>query len=169
MPRSNEKIATRRIMHHTHAIAMDFESALERFKEMSQEQGLRLTHQRLEILRELVAAKDHPSAETVFNRVRRRLPTISLDTVYRTLSTFDELGLIMRVPVTGDQGRFDADTSPHHHFVCSRCKSIYDFLWEDFDHLTLPSDSSSLGRVDDRRVVVRGVCQNCLAKTGSTM
>lgn len=146
----------------THAMAMDFDSALERFKVISQDKGLRLTHQRLEILRELVGAKDHPSAEMVFGRVRRRLPTISLDTVYRTLSTFDDLGIIMRVPVTGDQGRFDADTSPHHHFVCSRCKSIYDFMWREFDQLVLPDDSEALGRVDDRRVVVRGVCQECL-------
>ena len=145
------------------AVPMDFDSALERFKGISQEKGLRLTHQRLEILRELVAAKDHPSAETVFGRVRKRLPTISLDTVYRTLSTFDEVGLIMRVPVTGDQGRFDADTSPHHHFVCSRCKSIYDFLWDEFDCLELPENSKALGRVDDRRVVVRGVCEKCAA------
>uniref|UniRef100_A0A7C3WDD2 Transcriptional repressor n=1 Tax=Fundidesulfovibrio putealis TaxID=270496 RepID=A0A7C3WDD2_9BACT len=141
---------------------LDFDSALDRFKGISQENGLRLTHQRLEILRELVAAKDHPSAEMVFGRVRRRLPTISLDTVYRTLSTFDDLGLIMRVPVTGDQGRFDADTSPHHHFVCSQCKAIYDFFWDEFDALVLPTDSTALGRVEDRRVVVRGVCQRCL-------
>lgn len=150
----------------TESMAMDFDSALERFKAISQDKGLRLTHQRLEILRELVGAKDHPSAEMVFGRVRRRLPTISLDTVYRTLSTFDDLGLIMRVPVTGDQGRFDADTSPHHHFVCSRCKSIYDFFWEEFDQLVLPGDSEALGRVDDRRVVVRGVCQECLGGSG---
>lgn len=146
----------------TQAMAMDFDSALERFKTISLDKGLRLTHQRLEILRELVGAKDHPSAEMVFGRVRRRLPTISLDTVYRTLSTFDELGLIMRVPVTGDQGRFDADTSPHHHFVCSRCKAIYDFMWEEFDALSLPLHSESLGRADDRRVVLRGVCQHCV-------
>lgn len=147
----------------THDMGMDFDSALDKFKTISQDKGLRLTHQRLEILRELVGAKDHPSAETVFGRVRRRLPTISLDTVYRTLSTFDDLGLIMRVPVTGDQGRFDADTSPHHHFVCSRCRSIYDFLWDEFDQLVLPDDSESLGRVSDRRVVVRGVCHVCLS------
>ncbi len=145
------------------SMVMDFDSALEKFKAISQDKGLRLTHQRLEILRELVGAKAHPSAETVFGRVRRRLPTISLDTVYRTLSTFDELGIIMRVPVTGDQGRFDADTSPHHHFVCSRCKSIYDFMWNDFDQLILPDDSEALGRVDDRRVVVRGICHSCLS------
>lgn len=151
-------------MLHSQAMAMDFDSALERFKTISQDKGLRLTHQRLEILRELVGAKDHPSAEMVFGRVRRRLPTISLDTVYRTLSTFDELGLIMRVPVTGDQGRFDADTSPHHHFVCSRCKAIYDFFWDEFDRLTLPLDSEALGRADDRRVVVRGLCTHCMGE-----
>jgi Fur family peroxide stress response transcriptional regulator len=77
------------------------------------------------------------------------------------LATFDAIGLIMRVPVTGDQGRFDADTSPHHHFVCSKCKAIYDFMWEDFDHLKLPETSKSLGLADDRRVVVRGICRQC--------
>ena len=154
-------------MSHSSSIVMDFDAALDRFKDISQEKGLRLTHQRLEILRELVGAKDHPSAEVVFGRVRRRLPTISLDTVYRTLSTFDDLGLVMRVPVTGDQGRFDADTSPHHHFVCSRCKSIYDFLWSEFDELELPANSQSLGRTADRRVVVRGVCQACLDGHGA--
>lgn len=144
-------------------LTMDFDQALERFKEISQENGLRLTHQRLEILRELVAAKDHPSAEMVFGRVRKRLPTISLDTVYRTLATFDEYGLIMRVPVTGDQGRFDADTSPHHHFVCQQCKAIYDFMWSAFDNLELPESTESLGKPLDRRVVLRGVCANCLS------
>ena len=131
----------------TQPVVMDFDQALERFKGISQENGLRLTHQRLEILRELVGAKDHPSAEMVFGRVRKRLPTISLDTVYRTLATFDEYGLIMRVPVTGDQGRFDADTSPHHHFVCQNCKAIYDFLWSEFDRLRTAREHADPGKV----------------------
>ena len=146
------------------ARTMDFDDALERLKGISEEKGLRLTHQRLEILRQLVRAHDHPSAEMIFGRVRKKLPTISLDTIYRTLSTFAELGLIMRVPVTGDQGRFDAVTGPHHHFFCSSCNAIYDFTWDDFDCLELPDNSQSLGKALDRRVVVRGICEACLTQ-----
>jgi len=139
---------------------MDFDAALEKLKDISQEKGLRLTHQRLEILRQLVKSRDHPSAEAVFGRVRKKLPTLSLDTVYRTLSTFDELGLIRRVPVTGDQGRFDADLSPHHHFICSSCNTIHDFCWDVFDQLELPGDAQAFGQAGDRRGIVRGVCQH---------
>jgi len=61
------------------------------------EQGLRLTHQRLEIVREIAASDEHPRAETVFRHVRTRVPTVSLDTVYRTLGTLVDHGLVRQV------------------------------------------------------------------------
>ncbi|MBI4777261.1 MAG: transcriptional repressor [Deltaproteobacteria bacterium] len=124
--------------------------------------GLRMTHQRLEIYRELACAKDHPSAEAIFRRVQSRVPTISLDTVYRTLATFEDSGLIARVQVSDDHGRFDGDRSPHHHFICIRCKSIVDFGWESFDGAELPESAETWGRVTDKNVVVRGICNSCL-------
>ena len=126
--------------------------------------GLRMTHQRLEIYRELAGAKDHPSAEAIYKRVQNRVPTISLDTVYRTLATFEDSGLIARVQVSDDHGRFDGDRSPHHHLICTRCKSIADFGWESFDEADLPERAKSWGRVTDRHVVVRGICNACLNK-----
>jgi Fur family peroxide stress response transcriptional regulator len=126
--------------------------------------GLRMTHQRLEIYRELARAKDHPSAEAIYKRVQDRLPTISLDTVYRTLATFEDSGLITRVQVSDDHGRFDGDRSPHHHMVCIRCKKIVDFGWDSFDAADLPIKTENWGRVIDRHVVVRGVCNSCLEK-----
>lgn len=77
--------------------------------------GLRLTHQRLEIYRELVAACDHPSAETLHQRLRKRIPTLSLDTVYRTLATLAEQGLINRVETLESQAHFEATSRRHHH------------------------------------------------------
>jgi len=126
--------------------------------------GLRMTHQRLEIYRELARAKDHPSAEGIFRRVQSRVPTISLDTVYRTLSTFEDSGLIARVQVSDDHGRFDGDRSPHHHLICIRCKTIADFAWESFDGAELPESTAIWGRVTDKNVVVRGICNSCLNK-----
>ncbi|MDO8986952.1 MAG: transcriptional repressor, partial [Coriobacteriia bacterium] len=63
-------------------------------------QGLRLTHQRLEIVREIAGTDQHPDVERIYARVRERVPTVSLDTVYRTLAALVELGLVRRVVAT---------------------------------------------------------------------
>ncbi len=143
---------------------ISFQDMLDQFKDICREGGLKLTHQRMEVYRELVLATDHPSAETVHQRVLERIPMIAVDTVYRTIATFERLGLVVRVHAFDDIGRFDADLSPHHHFVCTECKSIMDFHWEYFDSQELPDEATRWGRADDRRVLVRGVCRGCLAR-----
>jgi Fur family peroxide stress response transcriptional regulator len=124
--------------------------------------GLKLTHQRLEVFGELMAARDHPSAETVWRRVRERAPTISLDTVYRTLGVLREHGLAARVPVDGDMARFDGDISPHHHLACECCGRIDDLPLSEFDPAALQDSVAAWGRVRDAQVVIRGVCRKCL-------
>jgi Fur family peroxide stress response transcriptional regulator len=104
---------------------------LEHFKAACREADLKLTHQRLEIFRELAEAMDHPTAETLYRRLKETLPTLSLDTVYRTLATFEEYNLVTRVQTTESHARFEA-RSGHHHAVCSRCGKITDFEWDDF-------------------------------------
>ncbi len=138
------------------------ERKLEELRQACQETGLKLTHQRMEILREISSTTDHPSAETVFRRVREKLPSVSLDTVYRTLATFSELGLVDKLNVAQDYSRFDADVSPHHHLVCSRCNSIQDFHWEDFDAMEIPEDARMWGHADGKHVIVSGICSKCL-------
>ena len=88
--------------------------------------GLRLTHQRLEILRAIAADETHPDVVMLYEAVRERVPTISLDTVYRTLATLTERGLISRVSFTPGPARYDANPSRHHHFVCTRCGLVRD-------------------------------------------
>ena len=82
---------------------------LENFETACRESGLKVTHQRLEIFRELAAADDHPTAETLYNRLQKVMPTLSLDTVYRTLTTFEEHDLISRVQTTESHARFEAE------------------------------------------------------------
>lgn len=131
-------------------------------RRMFSDNGLKLTHQRLEVLGELMSASDHPCAETVWKRVRERVPTISLDTVYRTLAVLREHGLAARVPVDGDTARFDGDVSPHHHLACECCGRIDDLPAEDFDAAALRDAVAAWGQVRDAQVVVRGVCRRCL-------
>jgi len=132
------------------------------FEQACKTAGLKLTHQRLEIFRELARAKDHPAAETLYKRLQKRIPTISLDTVYRTLASLEKHDLIHRVNTTESQARFEADTGQHHHLVCTRCKEIIDFHWQGFDQSALPDDLRSWGRLTRRNVTLHGVCRKCL-------
>jgi Fur family transcriptional regulator, peroxide stress response regulator len=124
--------------------------------------GLRLTPQRLEVYRELSQSTDHPSAETLHQRLRRTIPTISLDTVYRTLSTLAVHGLINKVDTVESQARFEATALRHHHLICSRCKEIMDFQWHSIDQAPLPEALQGWGRIDQKNVVVYGICNKCL-------
>lgn len=135
---------------------------LEELREVCRKTGLKLTTQRQEILRELARAKDHPSAETLYQRVRERVSGVSLDTIYRTLSTFEKHELVDKLNVAQDQGRYDANRTPHHHLVCRICKGIEDFNWEHFDTEQLPEAVTAWGRVDSRHLVINGICRKCL-------
>lgn len=123
--------------------------------------GLRLTHQRLEVAREVARSEAHPDTETVYQRVRTRVPTISLDTVYRTLAALEELGLVARVDATAGPKRYDANLRHHHHFVCGRCGLIRDVYHPPFDALEAPDLADGLGKVESVRVQLRGVCKTC--------
>jgi Fur family peroxide stress response transcriptional regulator len=132
------------------------------FERSCREVGIRPTHQRLELYRELALSSDHPSAEILHKRLRERIPTISLDTVYRTLATFANHGLINKVETVESQGRFEATYIRHHHLICSICKEIMDFQWEAIDRASLPEEISAWGRIDNKNVVVYGICKKCL-------
>jgi Fur family peroxide stress response transcriptional regulator len=134
------------------------------FESACREAGLRLTHQRLELYRELAKANDHPTAEMLYQRLRKTMPTISLDTVYRTMGTFENHGLIGKVDTVESQARYEAIGIRHHHLICRRCKEIMDFQWQQIDEAALPYEISQWGRIDYKNVVVYGVCCSCLEK-----
>ncbi len=125
------------------------------------ESGLRLTHQRLEVVREIAGSREHPGAEDVYRAVRERVPTISMDTVYRTLGTLSDLGLVRRVAVTRGPARYDANTTRHHHFVCTHCGLVRDVDDRRLDAVRAPRSTASLGRVESIEVQMRGICVDC--------
>ncbi len=128
------------------------------------DEGLRLTHQRLEVVREIAATDEHPDVESVYRGVRVRVPTISLDTVYRTLATLVARGLVARVATTEGAARYDAATSPHHHYVCTRCGSMRDVVDAALDAVAVPDGVRALGSVETVEVRMRGVCAACAEK-----
>ncbi len=132
-----------------------------RFEEVCREAGVKLTHQRMEVFREVARSGDHPDAETIFRGVRARIPTVSLDTVYRALWLLADLGLVTTLGPSRERTRFDANLTRHHHFVCVRCGLTRDFYSDALDELKLPRSIREIGRVEATHVEARGLCREC--------
>ncbi len=130
------------------------------FARALRQDGLRLTHQRLEIIGELARADDHPDADTIFRRVRERVPSISPDTVYRTLSVLAERRALERISMPRAT-RFDPDGSLHHHFVCELCGRLEDVSEELVAAPHVPETIPGLGEISSVRLQLRGVCADC--------
>lgn len=131
------------------------------FKEACRGKNLRLTPQRIDIFNELANASDHPTAEMLHQRLLVKLPTLSLDTVYRTLATFASLDLISKVETVESQARFEVVDVPHHHLICQNCKEIIDFYWQQIDEITLPQEVTQWGKVKRKNLVIYGLCHKC--------
>lgn len=86
---------------------------------------LRMTRQR-EIILKILRGSSHPTAEMIYTEVRKRLPHISLGTVYRNLRTLKEMGDLSELQCSGEYSRFDSNLSSHYHVTCSLCGRISD-------------------------------------------
>jgi len=140
------------------------ERRVERLAEVVKAAGVKLTHQRLEIFKELAGTDAHPDAETLFRAVQKRVPTVSLDTVYRTLWLLHDLGLVTTLGPGGAGVRFDANLDRHHHYVCVACGLVRDFQSDALDALRIPASVKDLGSVEGAQVEVRGLCTRCQKK-----
>ena len=142
----------------------EVELRMKHFETICRDEGIKLTHQRIEIFREIAQTEDHPDADQIFQRVRGRMPTVSLDTVYRTLWLLNDLGLVVTLGSSRERTRFDANLNSHHHFVCSQCGFTRDFYSNDLDNIRLPDSVVSFGEIDATHVEVRGICRECVEK-----
>ncbi len=130
----------------------------------SKELGLKVTPQRIAIYRELASTDQHPSTETIYKKIKDYYPNISLTTVYRTLETFEKLGLISVVNVLYNAARYDANVEPHHHIVCSHCKKVEDVYEELMTSIDLSDKMVGGYKVKGYSVLLDGVCSDCRSK-----
>lgn len=134
------------------------------FTTVCREQGWKRTVQRRAVWDYLCGNREHPSVEMVWRRVKDRLPDVSLDSIYRILDDFAEVGIIRRLD-GAKVVRYDSDTAPHEHFICIECGRIYDFAYVDQDSIL--SLCNSFGVVHKMEVTVRGTCKTCLDSRNS--
>ena len=135
---------------------------IERFIDRCRKTGLKVTPQRIAIYQVLMASRKHPSADTVYREMVATHPTISFDTVNRTLLTFAEIGVITTVESYSGARRFDTDTSPHHHVHCVKCNRISDFTEPRLDEVELPEWITGEFEVIGQRMVVSAICPACV-------
>lgn len=121
--------------------------------------GVPLTHQRLAVYEELSGRHDHPSAEALYGSLRKAYPSLSLATVYKTLLTLHEMGLVSRVDSPTAQARYDAITGTHHHAVCTACGAIEDVFDPRLDKLAAPKTSGFTAT--GHSVHFHGLCAKC--------
>jgi len=144
----------------------NIEQKIEKLKNVCHSMGMRITPQRVEIYREVAKSCNHPDAETIYETVKEKMPNVSVDTVYRTLASLEELGMIFRVDNQLPKARFDADKTPHHHFLCTKCNEVYDIFLDENETIHIPKNASEFGTIKDTNLQIRGICNKCLKQNG---
>jgi Fur family peroxide stress response transcriptional regulator len=121
--------------------------------------GMKLTPQRLAVLEQLVDDETHPTAQELYDRLRKRFPTMSVATVYNTLSALDAIGYCRRIEL-GGSSRFDPNVDTHDHALCERCGSM-----RDIAAVKQPRRQRLRGlpgfRVARVERIYRGLCAQC--------
>jgi Fur family peroxide stress response transcriptional regulator len=131
------------------------------FRELCADHGLTATHQRQVLYEVMQTMPGHPSPEEVYARVKKRIPAISLATVYKNIHLFIESGVLKEVSLHHGSLRVEMNSHVHHHIVCSHCKSIADI--EEKDLGVLPKRQSLPGgfQVERYAIDVIGICAAC--------
>lgn len=124
-------------------------------------QTLRMTHQREIILAELQRSKTHPTADELYERIKRKLPRISLATVYRNLEILSEAGLIRKLEISGRQKRFDWDPVEHDHVFCTQCQRVDNIAAPGNVAPRLEPTQEKGYRITGCRIEFFGLCPKC--------
>jgi Fe2+ or Zn2+ uptake regulation protein len=136
-------------------------SEIKEFRELCDAAGLAVTHQRQVVFEVLKSIHGHPSPEEVYARVRRRIPSISLATVYKTIHSFIDGGIFHEVSLHHGSLRVETNPSPHHHLVCTRCKSIRDIGEDELGLMRRPSRLPGGFLVERYAIDILGRCPDC--------
>lgn len=139
------------------------------FEDRCRERGLALTVQRRVVLEVVLSREDHPTADQIFDDVRRRIPDVSRTTVYRVLDTLVQIGVIGKPSRLGSAARYEPNIHRHHHLVCMQCGKVMDI--EDdgagLDTGALLTQPAQGFEVVDYSIHFHGVCESCRRRQDS--
>lgn len=124
--------------------------------------GVKPSVQRLAVMDYLVENHTHPTADEIYSALHKQMPTLSKTTVYNTLKLLTEQGAAIQLTIDERNVCFDADVSPHAHFLCTCCGKVYDMSLIDpelEDHVVLPEGF----KTTQTALYFRGLCNKCIA------
>ena len=128
---------------------------------MFKENNLKITPQRLTILKYLDTHRMHPTADEIYSSLKKSIPSLSKTTVYNSLDILKKYGLIQALTICGSEHRYDINHGMHHHFLCKKCGNIIDI------DIACPNINKTLEmghRIDEVHGYFKGICKNCLKK-----
>ncbi|HLC19233.1 MAG TPA: transcriptional repressor [Thermodesulfobacteriota bacterium] len=126
--------------------------------------GFKLTPQRLAILHYLEGNTDHPTAEDIYQEIRKKNPTVSFATVYNTVQALRDRGELLEITIDPERKHFDPNPQPHHHIMCTNCGKIDDIFIDYSSALKVPENISDEFQVLGNHVDFYGVCKGCRAR-----
>ncbi len=136
---------------------MDIKTIIRKYREM----GVRLTPQRLAIVKSLEGDRSHPSAIDIYNRLKDEYPSLSLTTVYNTLQMLKEMGEVAELNLHPEKSLYDPDVTPHSHVYCIRCERVDDLPYAEPPEALLKKAQDLGYKVKDVATIVYGICKRC--------
>jgi Fur family peroxide stress response transcriptional regulator len=133
------------------------------FRELCHEHGIAVTHQRQVLYEVMQTMQGHPSPEEVYARVKKKVPAISLATVYKNINLFVESGVFRKMSLHHGSVRVEMNEQPHHHVVCSKCRKITDIGEKELGFVAWRNRLPDGFLVERYAVDVIGICAKCQA------
>ena len=125
---------------------------------------LKYSRQRESIKEFLITRKDHPTADVVYENMKKIYPNLSLGTVYRNLSLLSDIGEIQKLSSFGGADHFDGCVTPHCHFMCQKCGQILDLDMDDMSDLVTKASEKFSEKITGYDLRFFGICEKCLNK-----
>jgi Fe2+ or Zn2+ uptake regulation protein len=129
--------------------------------------GIRPSLQRMAVMEYLLDHKTHPTTDEIYSALSPAIPTLSRTTVYNTVSMLAEKGAILSLDLDACRTHYDGDTTPHAHFICTRCGEIHDIFpsSDDWSRLKLLAPPPAGASVSDMQLSYKGICAKCNSHT----
>ena len=131
---------------------------MDNFGEYLKDKGVKPSYQRIKIFEYLYRNKNHPTVDMIYKELVNEIPTLSKTTVYNTLKLFSGKNIILLINIEENELRFDADTTDHGHFKCTKCGNILDF---DIDLSEINTKNIAKSKIDETHLYIKGMCDTC--------
>jgi len=134
---------------------------LEKYVKILKNESLKVTPQRLEILRFLDNHKSHPTVDEIYQNIKKTNPSLSKTTVYNSLDVLENHGIIQSISISVSEKRYDIKNQMHHHFLCKKCGRIIDI------DIKCPNINKVIEQghyVEEVHGYFKGICKECVNK-----